>query len=122
MFFLKLPETMPLLKQLVKTEKTEDQEVAGSSKPLKGAGSSTKTCSLNELPPCYMGKMLVYRSGAVKLKLGDTLYDVSTCTINHKIYDNLRLFLYKLRTAKIKSFWTDFLTLHAQVDIIEDNN
>ncbi|KAM7474319.1 hypothetical protein LguiB_021562 [Lonicera macranthoides] len=74
MFLLKLPDTMPLLKQPVKTE---DQEVAGSSKPLKGAGSSTKTCSLNELPPGYMGKMLVYRSGAVKLKLGDTLYDVS---------------------------------------------
>ncbi|KAM7513042.1 hypothetical protein LguiB_011917 [Lonicera macranthoides] len=53
MLFLKLPETMPLLKQPIKTE---DQEVAGSSKPLKGAGSSTKTCSLNELPPGYMGK------------------------------------------------------------------
>lgn len=29
------------------------------------------------MPGGYMGKMLVYKSGAVKLKLGETLFDVS---------------------------------------------
>nr|GMC65772.1 DNA-directed RNA polymerase III subunit RPC4-like isoform X2 [Ipomoea batatas] len=32
---------------------------------------------MEELPGGYMGKMLVYKSGAVKLKLGNILYDVS---------------------------------------------
>ncbi|KAK1399669.1 DNA-directed RNA polymerase III subunit rpc4-like [Heracleum sosnowskyi] len=36
-----------------------------------------KTEQLEDLPAGYMGKMLVYKSGAIKLKLGDILYDVS---------------------------------------------
>ncbi|RYQ79682.1 hypothetical protein Ahy_Scaffold2g107650 [Arachis hypogaea] len=36
-----------------------------------------KPCKLNELPPGLIGKMLVYKSGAIKLKLGSTLYDIS---------------------------------------------
>ncbi|KAH6764444.1 hypothetical protein C2S52_013393 [Perilla frutescens var. hirtella] len=49
------------------------KEIVGSSSgyPLK------KDDSLEELPEGYMGKMLVYKSGAVKLKLGDIMYDVS---------------------------------------------
>jgi DNA-directed RNA polymerase III subunit RPC4 len=52
-------------------------EVKESSRPSGGARGIEKTCRLDELPAGYMGKVLVYRSGAVKLKLGDTLYDVS---------------------------------------------
>jgi DNA-directed RNA polymerase III subunit RPC4 len=44
---------------------------------LDGGGVSNKGCGLEELPDGYMGKMLVYKSGAIKLKLGDALYDVS---------------------------------------------
>ena len=33
--------------------------------------------SLNDLPGGYMGKMLVYKSGKVKMKLGDAMFDVS---------------------------------------------
>ncbi|XP_073121433.1 uncharacterized protein [Henckelia pumila] len=36
-----------------------------------------KKSGLEELPKGYMGKMLVYKSGTVKLKLGDIQYDVS---------------------------------------------
>lgn len=39
--------------------------------------TSNKACSLENLQAGYMGKMLVYKSGAVKLKIGDILYDVS---------------------------------------------
>ncbi|MCE3214857.1 hypothetical protein HAX54_053538 [Datura stramonium] len=67
MFFVQLPPTMPMLKQSVKTE---GSETANSSKPSKA-----RACSLNELPGGFMGKMLVYKSGAVKLKLGETLYN-----------------------------------------------
>ncbi|XP_073066033.1 uncharacterized protein [Primulina eburnea] len=44
----------------------------------QGSGyDSREKNSLEELPKGYMGKMLVYKSGTVKLKLGDIQYDVS---------------------------------------------
>ncbi|KAG8376210.1 hypothetical protein BUALT_Bualt09G0039400 [Buddleja alternifolia] len=70
MIFLQLPATLPTINPSIKTEDNN----ANSS---KGSGKSQKPCSLEELPAGLMGKMLVYKSGAIKLKLGDTLYDVS---------------------------------------------
>ncbi|CAN1751177.1 hypothetical protein LINPERHAP1_LOCUS4251 [Linum perenne] len=60
-----LPTTMPVLK-------TSSTAVKGNTASRSKGGG----CKLEELPGGYMGKMLVYRSGAVKLKLGDTLYNV----------------------------------------------
>ncbi|KAL8243072.1 hypothetical protein R6Q59_009365 [Mikania micrantha] len=71
LIFIQLPPTLPLPKQSVKTES------ASSSKPLKDTEPPSKGCNLYELPAGVMGKMLVYKSGAVKLKLGDHLYNVS---------------------------------------------
>nr|CAB3446701.1 unnamed protein product [Digitaria exilis] len=34
-------------------------------------------CGLKELPGGFMGKILVYKSGKVKMTLGDVLFDVS---------------------------------------------
>ncbi|XP_024961846.1 uncharacterized protein LOC112502221 isoform X1 [Cynara cardunculus var. scolymus] len=39
-----------------------------------------KNPDLKELPDGFMGKMLVYESGAIKFKLGDTTFDVSSGT------------------------------------------
>ncbi|XP_023744364.1 uncharacterized protein LOC111892546 isoform X1 [Lactuca sativa] len=64
LIFFQLPATMPIPNQSVKTE----------GKPLKNA---SKASSLNEVPAGSMGKMLVYKSGVVKLKLGDHLFNVS---------------------------------------------
>ncbi|CAA6659545.1 unnamed protein product [Spirodela intermedia] len=55
---------------------------AADSERGKGVGSSEgvvaeKRCSLEDLPAGLMGKMLVYRSGVVKMKLGDALFDVN---------------------------------------------
>ena len=75
MFFIQLPPTIPMAKRLTNAEGNETTKSSTSSEVL---GSSEKSCSLDELSAGLMGKMLVYRSGAVKLKLGDTLYDVST--------------------------------------------
>ncbi|KAK7312088.1 hypothetical protein VNO77_35661 [Canavalia gladiata] len=74
MLFFKLPN-LPLVKQSVSNkgkEKIGTSTVSGE--PTKSKGSST----LEELSKggC-MGKMLVYKSGAIKLKLGETLFDVS---------------------------------------------
>ena len=57
-------------------------KVPASSKGKEVIGRSTtsdskQSCSLEELPGGYMGKMLVYKSGAIKLKIGNILYDVS---------------------------------------------
>lgn len=90
MLFLQLPATMPMIKQAATAEvkenassskPPEDAGQANRLKPPEGAGSIQKTCRLEELPSGFMGKMLVYKSGAIKLKLGDTLYDVSTCYV-----------------------------------------
>nr|GFA05920.1 DNA-directed RNA polymerase III subunit RPC4 [Tanacetum cinerariifolium] len=60
--FFQVPKTMPLPNPALK-------DAAGSS--------ITKACNLSELPTSFMRKMLVYKSGAVKLKVGDHLYNVT---------------------------------------------
>ncbi|KAF9613368.1 hypothetical protein IFM89_007446 [Coptis chinensis] len=72
--FLQLPASLPFVKR---SASAEGNEMANNSKASKAAGRSEKGCTLEELPPGLMGKLLVYKSGAVKLKLGDHLYDVS---------------------------------------------
>lgn len=74
MFFFQLPANLPVIKRLASTKGKEKAENLGSSERF---GALKKGCQLEELPGGFMGKMLVYKSGAVKLKLGETLYDVS---------------------------------------------
>ncbi|KAJ9183752.1 hypothetical protein P3X46_007564 [Hevea brasiliensis] len=69
MFFLQLPPTVPMIKRSATADGLDVKESSRSS--------VEKTCKVEDLPAGQMGKMLVYRSGAVKLKLGETLYDVS---------------------------------------------
>ncbi|GMI84314.1 hypothetical protein like AT5G09380 [Hibiscus trionum] len=71
MLFLKLPPTLPTINQ---TDIVVGQEVGSSSKSSR---TVKKTSGLAEFPAGLMGKMLVYKSGAVKLKLGDTIYNVN---------------------------------------------
>ncbi|KAJ8767292.1 hypothetical protein K2173_017336 [Erythroxylum novogranatense] len=74
MFFLQLPPTLPMTKRSA----TADGQLSSESTRLSGsAHAMEKTCRLDNLTAGLMGKMLVYKSGAVKLKLGETLYDVS---------------------------------------------
>ncbi|KAJ0239765.1 Uncharacterized protein HA466_0233530 [Hirschfeldia incana] len=60
MLFFKVPDCLPVSKQ-----PTGKRSVSERSSPFEG------------LPEGFMGKMLVYKSGTVKMKLGDVLYDVS---------------------------------------------
>lgn len=68
-FFMKLPPVIPMIKK---------PDVDGKDKRPGGYRGAAKLCKLNDLPPGLIGKMLVYKSGKVKLKLGNTLYDVSS--------------------------------------------
>ncbi|OIW03473.1 hypothetical protein TanjilG_14698 [Lupinus angustifolius] len=72
MFLIQLPASLPIFKGSAGGEDANE-----NSKPSKGSKNATKPCKLNELPSGIMGKMLVYKSGKIKMKLGDTLYDVS---------------------------------------------
>ncbi|KAJ0041807.1 hypothetical protein Pint_18045 [Pistacia integerrima] len=74
MMFFQLPTTLPLVKR---SASVKGKEKAESSKAWGRVNAPERGCGLEDLPGGYMGKMLVYRSGAVKLKLGETLYDVS---------------------------------------------
>ncbi|KAI3997558.1 hypothetical protein MKX01_029389 [Papaver californicum] len=65
MIFLQLPPSFPAFKR---SASAMGKVIAGNSR--------SNTCSLEDLRPGFMGKMLVYKSGAVKLKLGDNLFHV----------------------------------------------
>ena len=78
MLFLQLPASMPWVKQ---SATGETNEVDDRQKLAKQVGRLGKGCSLEELPAGFMGKLLVYQSGAVMWKIGDTLYNVSTLVI-----------------------------------------
>ncbi|XP_077221448.1 uncharacterized protein LOC143855130 isoform X2 [Tasmannia lanceolata] len=74
LLFFQLPASLPLVKR---SASAKGKEIADGSNSSQGVGISEKGCSLEELPAGHIGKMLVYKSGAVKMKLGDTLFNVS---------------------------------------------
>lgn len=78
MFLIHLPQTLPMIKQ---PATAGGQDVNENTKRPGGKKDAGKPCKLNDLPSGLMGKMLVYKSGAIKLKLGNTLYDVSIAFI-----------------------------------------
>ncbi|KAM0000508.1 putative DNA-directed RNA polymerase III subunit RPC4 [Helianthus debilis subsp. tardiflorus] len=92
LIFIQLPTTLPVPKQSVETNGE------GSSKPSKDKEPLSKGSNLKELPAGLMGKMLVYKSGAVKLKLGDHLYNVST---EQKSWKKLFLFEYDIYSVNL---------------------
>ncbi|KAK6132211.1 hypothetical protein DH2020_034031 [Rehmannia glutinosa] len=95
MLFFKFPSILPGYKSTPPSETSKGKEIAdSSSRASKGkeisessenrasgdpskTSESSKISGLEDLPKGYIGKMLVYKSGDVKLKLGDVLCDVS---------------------------------------------
>jgi hypothetical protein len=79
LLFFQLPTTLPLPRQ---TDPDADTNMNMNAKSMGGNRKrhldSIHGCGLKELPDGFMGKMLVYKSGKVKMKLGDVLFDVST--------------------------------------------
>ncbi|CAM0884011.1 unnamed protein product [Alopecurus aequalis] len=71
MFLFQLPKSLPLLR-------TSSTVVQRNGKAI--VKEVKQGYSLNDLPGGYMGKMLVYKSGKVKMKLGDAMFDVSPGT------------------------------------------
>jgi hypothetical protein len=45
-----------------------------------GTDNNERSVPLSELPDGYLGKILVYKSGKIKLRIGNFLYDVTSGT------------------------------------------
>ncbi|KAI0501884.1 hypothetical protein KFK09_016829 [Dendrobium nobile] len=67
MIFLQLPFDLP-------SAKPPDEEKGPGN---KAADESSTACKLKDPPGGFMGKLLVYRSGKVTMKMGEVLFDVS---------------------------------------------
>ncbi|CAI0380913.1 unnamed protein product [Linum tenue] len=83
MLLFKFPPKMPYINRSIISAKGKEK-VGSSSSSIQ---SQCSNC-LSQLPEGYMGKMVVYKSGAVKLKIGDVLYDVaqgSDCTFHQQV-------------------------------------
>ncbi|PKA64848.1 hypothetical protein AXF42_Ash011450 [Apostasia shenzhenica] len=78
LMFLQFPMRLPPVKPT--------EEVTGPS--CKTADASKMATKLKDLPAGFMGKLLVYKSGKVKMKLGDVLYDV-TPGADHKFSEEV---------------------------------
>ncbi|RLN25574.1 DNA-directed RNA polymerase III subunit RPC4-like isoform X1 [Panicum miliaceum] len=66
MFLFQLPKSLPLPRR------------SSNIVERKGKGKEVKEGSnLQQLPQGYLGKMLVFKSGKIKMKLGDVMFDVN---------------------------------------------
>ncbi|KAK4777266.1 hypothetical protein SAY87_017453 [Trapa incisa] len=73
MLFFQFPPKLPTVKKSDNMKGQERSDFSSSS----NASCTTGDCKLEDLPEGYMGKLLVYKSGKIRLKLGETSYDVS---------------------------------------------
>lgn len=71
------PPSLPAMRRLASTK---GKEIASHGRKL-GRIQAGKGSAMEDLPVGYMGKLLIYNSGSVKMKLGDTLLDVSALVI-----------------------------------------
>ncbi|VAI02371.1 unnamed protein product [Triticum turgidum subsp. durum] len=81
LLFFQFPASLPLLQVVsvaVADMDTSDSEGVETEEPNKKRRlESIDGCKLKDLPGGFMGKLLVYKSGKVKMRLGDALFDVS---------------------------------------------
>ncbi|GLT39827.1 hypothetical protein SLA2020_139960 [Shorea laevis] len=73
LLFLQLPKKLPFDKL---SESRKGKEKVDSSALPERSEAVKKRSDLEELPAGYIGKMLVHKSGKIKMKLGEIPYDV----------------------------------------------
>ncbi|KAK1632215.1 hypothetical protein QYE76_006530 [Lolium multiflorum] len=84
LLFFQLPSSLPLPKktQVEETDMGSEENAEPQNASSKVARNQRRPSSLpgskiKDLPAGHMGKILVYKSGKVKMKIGDALFDVS---------------------------------------------
>ncbi|VAH02477.1 unnamed protein product [Triticum turgidum subsp. durum] len=122
LLFFQLPASLPLPKQMESVEEPntgseENVEPATSSKVARG--QTLPGSKIKDLPGGLMGKILVYKSGKVKMKIGDALFDeavaVNTrenhcCTLGEAAQSS---FLSKVKVLIFANLLFFFLPCHA---------
>jgi DNA-directed RNA polymerase III subunit RPC4 len=83
LLFFQLPHSLPLRRQAdlvaeADTDTNVDVRAKSEGGTRKRKQYPNHGCKLRELPGGVVGKMLVYKSGKVKMKLGDAHFDVSS--------------------------------------------
>ena len=83
LLFFQFPGSLPLpqVESVAEAhmDTSEDVETEGADSEgnyKKRRLESIRGCRLKDLPGGLMGKVLVYKSGKVKMRLGDALFDV----------------------------------------------
>ncbi|KAK3150846.1 hypothetical protein QOZ80_3AG0238550 [Eleusine coracana subsp. coracana] len=81
LLFFQMPSSLPLPQQpqsVAEPGRGPEENAEPASTSTKGRRQGTiGGTKLKDLPGGLMGKILVYKSGKVKMKIGDTLYNVS---------------------------------------------
>jgi len=78
LLFFQFPKTLPLPRQAYADADTNmNMNTKSMGDNRKRQLDSIHGCALKELPGGFMGKLLVFKSGKVKMRLGDLLFDVS---------------------------------------------
>ena len=84
LFLVQFPSSLPLPSEVesvadadVDTSGDDETEGAKSKEnDKKSRLESMRGCKLKDLPVGLMGKVLVYKSGKMKMRLGDALFNV----------------------------------------------
>lgn len=75
MYFFKFPTYLPMEKPSATSARGKEKVESGSG--LMNVDKEKKECcTLADLPAGSIGKLLVYKSGAVKMKMGDVIFKV----------------------------------------------
>ena len=87
LFLVQMPSVLPISTRTVKelaARSAAADPAAGAAAPAGAAAAASTSAvdarrgtSLKELPSGLIGRLLVYRSGKVKLQMGEVLMDVS---------------------------------------------
>lgn len=75
MYLFKFPSHLPMKKPSATS--ANGKEKVESSSGSKKDDYGKDCCTLADLPAGTIGKLLIYKSGAVRMKIGDLLFDVS---------------------------------------------
>lgn len=83
LLFFQFPTSLPLPRETDPAAETETNTIVNATAKSMGSNRkrmlhSVNACSPKELPGGLRGKILVYKSGKMKMTFGDVLSDVST--------------------------------------------
>jgi len=100
LLFFQFPKTLPLPRQAYADADTNmNMNTKSMGDNRKRQLDSIHGCALKELPGGFMGKLLVFKSGKVKMRLGDLLLNESSK--NHRLLHGAFSFFPPLHVLKI---------------------